>query len=293
MNAGPIADAGLDIPVIEIGSIVTLNGMHSSDPNDDALTYHWEFLSLPAGSFAQLSDPSSSTPQFVADVHGDYVASLIVEDAYGARSDADTVNISFVNVAPVVVTGPDQEIIVPGMVNVSAVAMDANLDPVSYCWRLVSQPATSTATLSFTCYAATGTASLAVDIPAYYVLEVVANDGFTNSQPASLTVHAKSLEQALVEALTSLRDIVMNLAVTDFAPGNKQRTLVHKLDMAMAAVQTGDFAEARDHVSFVLDKTNGCAKQGSVDNNDWIYNCSAQSEVYPALREIADLLGLP
>lgn len=293
INVGPIADAGLDIPITEIGSIVSLDGTNSSDPDGDALTYHWEFVSRPAASFAQLSDPSSPTPQFVADVHGDYVASLIVEDAYGARSEPDTVNISFVNVAPAVVAGPDQEIIVPGTVNVSAVAMDANLDPVSYCWRMVSKPATSVATLSFTCYASTGTTSFAVDVPGYYVLEVVANDGFTDSQPASLTVTAKTLQQVLEEKLTTLSEIVLNLSATDFTPGNKQQTLLHKIDLAIAAVQAGDYPQARDHVSFVLDKANGCAKQGSVDNNDWIDNCPAQGQVYPAVREVADLLGLP
>lgn len=189
-----------------------------------------------------------------------------------------------------VVAGP--EIIVPGTVNVTAVAMDANLDLVSYCWRMVSKPATSAATLSFTCYASTGTASLAVDVPGYYVLEVLANDGFVDSQPASLTENAKTLQQVLDEKLTSLREMLLNLATADFTPGNKQQTLVHKLDLAIAAVQAGDYAEARDHVSFVLDKTNGCAKQGTVDNNDWIDNCPAQVEVYPAVREIANLLGI-
>ena len=50
-NTAPIADAGIDQNVIT-GSLVTLDGSKSSDPNDDMLSYNWSFTAKPTGSSA-------------------------------------------------------------------------------------------------------------------------------------------------------------------------------------------------------------------------------------------------
>ena len=61
-NQAPIADAGADQTVDE-GSLVTLNGSASSDPDGDAITFTW---TQTAGPTAPLSDPSSQNPSFTA-----------------------------------------------------------------------------------------------------------------------------------------------------------------------------------------------------------------------------------
>lgn len=289
-NAGPTADAGLDIPVVEIGSVVTLNGSGSYDPDGDPLTYQWEWVSRPAGSAAVLLDEVSSTPQFVADVHGDYVVSLVVTDSYGAGSDRDTVAVSFVNVAPVVVANGPQEIVEQDTVTVTALATDANFDPVVFCWRLVSRPASSAATLQYTCYEASGLAHFTVDVPGYFVLEAVANDGFVDSAPESVTIRALSVEEAVLDVLAQLRRVLLSLPERDFGPGNKQQSLVHKVDLAVKAVKAGDRADATDQVEFISKKTDGCFAAKRPDNNDWLRSCAAADTVYPLTVKATALL---
>jgi hypothetical protein len=91
-NQAPLADAGVDQSVT-IGSIVTLDGSGSSDPELDPLSYAWSFVSKPAGSTATLSDPSAVNPTFTAVEDGDYVIQLVVYDGY-KDSAPDTVKVT-------------------------------------------------------------------------------------------------------------------------------------------------------------------------------------------------------
>ena len=88
-NSRPVANAGSDQTVL-IGSTVTLQGNNSDDADNDSLTFLWALTVKPDGSSANLSSPTSTTPEFVADVAGAYLAQLIVND--GQRSsEPDTV----------------------------------------------------------------------------------------------------------------------------------------------------------------------------------------------------------
>ncbi len=78
-NTPPTADAGEDQQVA-VGDVVQLDGSGSSDPDGDAITLLWEFVSLPDGSEAVLDDPTSETPTFVADAEGTYVVMLTASD---------------------------------------------------------------------------------------------------------------------------------------------------------------------------------------------------------------------
>lgn len=84
-NRPPIANAGPDTTVT-VGSVVQLDGSRSSDPDGDRLSYSWRFLSLPTGSQAALSDPSLVNPTFVADLLGEYLLELTVDDGKGGRA---------------------------------------------------------------------------------------------------------------------------------------------------------------------------------------------------------------
>jgi aryl-phospho-beta-D-glucosidase BglC (GH1 family) len=75
----PTANAGPDQHVE--GSRVSLNGSGSSDADGDKLTYHWSLTSKPKGSSATLSDPQAVSPSFIADIVGEYVAELVVNDS--------------------------------------------------------------------------------------------------------------------------------------------------------------------------------------------------------------------
>jgi chitodextrinase len=92
VNQPPVANAGPN-QVVQAGTTVTLDGSGSTDPNGDALGFNWSLTSFPAGSEALLSDPNVIEPSFVADVPGDYVAQLIVNDGE-FNSSPDTVMIT-------------------------------------------------------------------------------------------------------------------------------------------------------------------------------------------------------
>lgn len=80
-DEAPVADAGPDQPDAVVGSLVTLDGTGSWDPDgDDIVDHDWIINKLPPGSTVTLDDPSSATPSFTPDVEGLYRIVLSVFD---------------------------------------------------------------------------------------------------------------------------------------------------------------------------------------------------------------------
>jgi hypothetical protein len=102
-NTTPIADAGTDQTFPAEGVTVTLDGSSSSDADGDPLTYAWT-LTAPAGSAAALSDATVVDPTFDADLPGNYVAELVVNDGT-VDSAADTVTVSVGDTEPAAPVG--------------------------------------------------------------------------------------------------------------------------------------------------------------------------------------------
>ena len=111
VNTPPVADAGLD-RTVDVGDLVALDGTGSFDADGDPVTYQWS-LSRPIGSTATLSDTTSPTPSFTADVEGVYAATLVVNDGE-APSAPDVVQVvaglGQVNDPPVANAGVDQSV---------------------------------------------------------------------------------------------------------------------------------------------------------------------------------------
>jgi hypothetical protein len=96
----PTADAGQDQSVT-YGTMVTLDGGNSTDPDDDyPLTFFWDISSAPNGSTVALDDSSNVTPSFMPDLLGTYVITLVVDDSYGVSSDPDQVIVTVENPLP-------------------------------------------------------------------------------------------------------------------------------------------------------------------------------------------------
>lgn len=92
LNTRPVANAGPD-QAVATADTVTLDGSGSTDLEGAVLTYAWTFTQKPDGSSAVLSDPTSATPEFVADVAGEYVLTLEVSDGL-LTSQPDSVTIT-------------------------------------------------------------------------------------------------------------------------------------------------------------------------------------------------------
>jgi hypothetical protein len=91
-NSVPVANAGADQTVLP-GTVVTLDGSLSSDPDSDLLSFDWALTLKPEGSSAALDLDNYPIVQFTADSAGLYVAQLIVNDGRVA-SDPDTAQIT-------------------------------------------------------------------------------------------------------------------------------------------------------------------------------------------------------
>jgi hypothetical protein len=96
VNTPPVADAGLDQLGIIAGTLVTLDGSDSYDPDGDSLGYHW---SQTSGPNVILSDSNISNPTFTPDTGGTYYFQLYVDDAI-EYSQPDTVMITVKNQSP-------------------------------------------------------------------------------------------------------------------------------------------------------------------------------------------------
>jgi len=187
INNPPVANAGLDQSVLA-GDTVTLDASGSSDADGDALTYSWS-LSVPMGSGVTLSDPTAVIQTFVADVDGDYVAQLIVNDGVDDSTPDSVVIVAALpaaNQPPVANAGPDQLVVVGATVTLDGSgSSDPDADLLTYSWSVTSVPAGSGAMLSD---ATAIDPSLVADVAGDYVLQLMVNDGEFDSAPDTVMV---------------------------------------------------------------------------------------------------------
>jgi hypothetical protein len=188
-NARPLANAGPDQSTVA-GRTVTLDGSGSSDPDLAPLTYTWALVSVPSGSAAALSDPTAVQPTFVADLLGTYVVQLTVNDGKWT-SRADTVTVTTGNTAPVADAGADPaRRPLGGQVQLDGIgSTDADGHPLSYSWALISAPPGSAASLT---NPATRTPTFTPDLGGDYVVQLIVNDGFADSQPDTVLVRVNT-----------------------------------------------------------------------------------------------------
>jgi probable HAF family extracellular repeat protein len=299
-NSAPLAEAGPDQAVTVIGSTVNLNGSGSYDPDGDTLTYTWKFTSYPGDNPPTLAAEETVTPSFVAGVHADYELELKVSDPWGA-SATDKVKISFANVKPVANAGSGQSVVIGDMVTLNGSgSTDANLDPLTYKWNLAAVPADSS---QGDWTAATMTAAFKPDVPGDYVVQLVVNDGFVDSDGSTAQIHVAASRNWVTEKLRNLIADIGNIGYLPddaFKNKNMRNTLINKLNAVIATVDARNYQEAITKLQDdVLAKTNGCA--GSTppapDKNDWIVKCDYQGMIYPELQEIithlSELLDQP
>jgi len=188
VNLRPVARAGANQSVTT-SSTVILSGAQSSDANGDSLSYRWSIRSRPSGSAATLSGADSVSARFAADQPGQYEIDLVVRDG-SLESDISTVMITATagNAAPSANAGQDRTALVGATISLDGSrSIDADGDPLSYAWVLLSRPSGSSAALV---RPEAVNPELTPDLEGNYVLRLVVSDGRASSDAAQVTVQA-------------------------------------------------------------------------------------------------------
>ena len=173
-NQPPVANAGGPYSGVAGETLVTFDGSGSSDPENDALDYAWDFGD-------SIGTGTGVAPTYVYQTAGSYTVTLVVTDG---TSDSDpataAVEISepVVNVAPVADPGGPYsgEPLVAVAFDGSG-SSDANNDVLTYAWEFGD--------------GGTGTGvspSYAYDAAGEYVVSLTVNDGQADSLIATTTV---------------------------------------------------------------------------------------------------------
>jgi len=174
---GVDANVGPDHEV-RTGSDVTLDGTWSFDPvilngiieGFDQLQFSWVFTAIPEGSSAQFDNATDVTPTFTADVPGQYIIELTLDDGQQVNTDE------------VIITAYDFNA-VAGFEQIAPVETPVQLDGsgswnvdgvMNYSWSFMSIPDGSSATLIEPLIA---TPTFVPDIEGIYIIELSIDDG--------------------------------------------------------------------------------------------------------------------
>ena len=162
-----------------------LDGTDSFDAEGDPLSFAWALTTRPTGSSAVLGNATTASPTFVADVAGEYVAQLIVNDG-NEDSAPDTVVISTTNTRPVADAGIDQVVMVGDSVQLDGLqSNDADGDPLTFDWSFTAQPNDSTSNINGP---TTSQPTFDADVDGLFVVQLVVNDGLLDSDPDTTVI---------------------------------------------------------------------------------------------------------
>ena len=293
-NSTPVADAGADQHFEDPGTLIQLDGSQSFDPDGDLITFDWVITSSPPFSGATLSNSNDARPTFLANSSGTYIIELVVTDDLGASSVPDEVVVTSGNVKPVADAGGNQVAIVWDLVLLDGSgSYDANLDPLTYSWDMVSMPKGSDATVNSS---STVTPDFVPDIQGFYLISLVVNDGELDSNPSNATVLAIDANNIddFIRALWRAIDAINGLDRSDINNYNNKNALTNKILSVIYNYLKDEYDfrmldKLRDDIA---EKFDGCALDDPavVDQNDWIMNCEAQGLVYPHLESAISIL---
>ena len=181
-SSAPIANAGAD-QVVDEGTLTTLDGSASIDPQGDALTYNWSQI---AGPTISLVNGASATPEFQAPAVGantTITMQLVVSDG-ATESEPDTVDIVVKNAnnPPVADAGDNATVKAGGVLQLNGNnSFDPDSDAITFSWAQVSGPtvALSGATTVQPTFNAPTVSG--VDL----IFKLVVSDGFEASTPSA------------------------------------------------------------------------------------------------------------
>jgi hypothetical protein len=211
-NVAPTANPGLSQNVL-VGSVVNMDGSASKDSDGGTLTFKWALIGKPNGSAATLTNPGYPNPKFTADLAGNYVLSLVVNDGkIDSALTSVSVTATTANAAPVANAGNNQNVTIGSTVTLDGTASsDANNDSLTYKWALQSKPINSSAAISSLTSAKP---TFKADLAGTYVAILVVSDGKASSEIAVVSVLASVANSAPVAKAGTHQNVVVGTTVT-------------------------------------------------------------------------------
>ena len=211
-NVAPTANPGPSQNVL-VGTVVSMDGSASKDPDGGTLTFKWILIGKPTGSAAKLTNPGYPNPKFTADLAGNYVLSLVVNDGkIDSAVTSVSVTATTANAAPVANAGSNQNVTIGATVTLDGTtSSDANNESLTYKWTLQTKPSNSSAALSSLTSAKP---TFKADLAGTYVATLVVSDGKANSDLAVVSVLASAANSAPVAKAGANQNVVVGTTVT-------------------------------------------------------------------------------
>ncbi len=180
-NSAPVANAGIDQNVM-VSDVVSVDASSSNDPDNDQLTYAWQFIKKPDISQAILTSTTTKTPSFNADTDGVFELSLTVSDGkLSSEKDSVVITVNKPNTQPLANAGRDQNIAINSTVWLDGSnSSDAESQSLDYQWQFITKPSGSIAELV---NANSVTPNFSIDLAGDYEIELLVDDGIVESQP--------------------------------------------------------------------------------------------------------------
>ena len=254
----PLAPTAIAGPnqTLRQNSLVTLNGS-GTDPQSLPLTYLWTLTAKPAGSATVLSSTTVANPALTPDRPGTYVAQLIVNNGYVPSAAAVVTITANVGAVPVANPGVNQNGSAGVLVSLSgAGSTDGDNDVLTYAWSFVSRPGASAASLTG---ATTVSPTFIPDQSGNYVVQLVVNDGISNSAPASVTITVANRGNVVlpVMALGLGTQAALPVALTTAAPAGGVTVLLTSSNPARLSIPVSVFVPAGATSPVVLPVISG------------------------------------
>ena len=221
-NSIPQAKAGDDQYVTTLSKVM-LNGSGSLDADRDSLTYIWNIVSKPVDSNATLSDNRVVNPTFVADKDGTYAFELVVNDGMSnSQVDKVSVTATTTNAQPTAkiskIANHLDIVTLSSVILSGAESSDADNDPLTYKWVIVSLPSGSATTIADPTQVST---SILPDSDGTYVVGLEVNDGTISSKMVYATIVAtQANRRPLVDAGPD-QNVTQGSSVTLNATGSR------------------------------------------------------------------------
>jgi hypothetical protein len=237
-NSAPVANAGTKQTVVYgATSTVTLDGTYSNDADNNQIFYKWTLMQKPTGSTATLVGDTKARPTFIADVAGDYVVQLVVNDgSVDSLPSSVIVTATRENRAPTANAGEDKNVTKNTAVTLDGTSsLDPDFDTLTYKWSWMSYPSTTVPTLVATGYTDTSTSpkpSFTPTVVGTYVLTLTVSDGKLSSTADAITVTVSDTNNVPVAEAGADQNVLVTTLVTLNGTGStdqdKLDTLTYK-----------------------------------------------------------------